>query len=229
MISDGKILCAAGDAPVYLLPGKANRHGLIAGATGTGKTVTMKVLAEGFSDLGVPVFFCDVKGDLTGTCLPGRAEEAILERLKALGIPEESFRFHAYPTRFWDIFGEAGAPVRVTVSGLGPVLLARMLDLTEAQEGCLSVIFRVADEHGLLLLDLKDLRSMVAYVSENRKEFSAGYGLVSTASLNAILRALLTFEEEGGAELLGEPAFDVRDWIRTDPEKEVPRLYQPVI
>ena len=216
MVRDGKILCAVGETPLELLPRMSNRHGVIAGATGTGKTVTMKVLAEGFSEIGVPVFFSDVKGDLTGTCLPGKAGSAIAARLETLGIPEESFHFQGYPVRFWDIFGTDGCPIRVTVSGLGPVLLARMLDLTEVQTGCLSVVFRIADEHGLLLLDLKDLRAMISYVAENRKEFSTEYGLVTTASLNAVQRALLTFEEEGGGELLGEPAFDIRDWIRTD-------------
>ena len=179
----------AGDVTVNL--GMCNRHGLIAGASGTGKTTTMKALAGNFSAAGVPVFFSDVKGDLSGCCVN-------------------------YPVRFWDIFGQKGHPVRVTISGMGPVLLSRLLNLTEVQQGVLNIAFKVADEHGLLLLDLKDLRAMLQYVGENASEFTTMYGNVSSASIGAIQRALLAFEQEGGEGLFGEPMLDIRDWMRTD-------------
>ena len=179
----------AGDVNVTL--GMCNRHGLIAGASGTGKTTTMKALAGNFSANGVPVFFSDVKGDLSGCCVN-------------------------YPVRFWDIFGKKGHPVRVTISGMGPVLLSRLLNLTEVQQGVLNIAFKVADEHGLLLLDLKDLRAMLQYVGENASEFTTMYGNVSSASVGAIQRALLAFEQEGGEGLFGEPMLDIRDWMRTD-------------
>ena len=214
MFSDNKIWIAGSDKPLYLLPSMANRHGLIAGATGTGKTITMKVLAESFSDMGVPVFFSDVKGDLSGMCAPGADSEDMQKRIAKFGI--EGFEYKAYPTRFWDIFGEKGHPVRVTVSGMGPTLLARLLGLTDVQAGVLNIVFKVADEHGLLLLDLKDLRAMLQYVGDNRAEFTTVYGNVSTASIGAIQRALLSFEDEGGANVFGEPALDIRDWMRTD-------------
>ncbi|MBR1457550.1 MAG: DUF853 family protein, partial [Oscillospiraceae bacterium] len=196
MYCERKIWLAQSDRDLYLLPAMANRHGLIAGATGTGKTVTMKVMAESFSEMGVPVFLADVKGDLSGMCRPGEESADLRRRLDGFGIGD--FPFHAYPTRFWDIFGERGHPVRVTVSEMGPTLLGRLLDLTEIQTGVLNVVFRVADDHGLLLLDLKDLRAMLQYVGENRAEFTTLYGNVSTASVGAIQRALLRFEEEGG-------------------------------
>ena len=214
MYTDGKIWLGLSDKKIELLPQMANRHGLIAGATGTGKTITMKVLAESFSAMGVPVFLADVKGDLSGTCLPGADSESMRERLASFGI--EDFRFTGFPTRFWDVFGEMGTPVRITVSDMGPVLLAKLLGLTEIQAGVLNIVFRVADDNGLLLLDLKDLRAMLQYTGENRAEFTTEYGNVSAASVGAIQRALLTFEEEGGEGLFGEPALDIRDWIRTD-------------
>lgn len=215
MLTDQKLWIAqSDDKNLYILPKMANRHGLIAGATGTGKTITMKVMAESFSDLGVPVFFSDVKGDLSGMLCPGTDTENMQRRLSGFGI--EDFTYQSYPTRFWDIFGEAGHPVRITVSDMGPQLLARLLNLTEVQTGVLSIVFRVADEQGLLLLDLKDLRAMLRYVGENRAEFTTAYGNVSTASIGAIQRALLAFEDEGGEIVFGEPALDIRDWIRTD-------------
>ena len=216
MFSDRKIWVGQSDSKenIYLYPSMANRHGLIAGATGTGKTITMKVLAESFSDMGVPVFFSDVKGDLTGMCRPGADTEDMRERIERFGI--EGFEFKSYPTRFWDIFGEVGHPVRVTVSGMGPMLLSRLLNLTEVQSGVLSIVFKVADDNGLLLLDLKDLRAMLQYVGDNRAEFTTMYGNVSTASIGAIQRALLAFESEGGEGLFGEPELDIRDWMRTD-------------
>ena len=214
MYSDGKIwLAQSEDKNLYLLPAMANRHGLIAGATGTGKTITMKVMAESFSDMGVPVFLADVKGDLSGMCQPGIETEDMQRRIQRFGL--EDFRFQGYPTRFWDIFGENGTPVRVTVSEMGPTLLGRLLNLTEIQTGVLNIVFKVADEHGLLLLDLKDLRAMLQFVGENRAEFTTMYGNVSAASVGAIQRALLTFEEEGGELFFGEPELDIRDWMRT--------------
>ena len=212
--ADKKIWMAQSDKNLFLLPEMANRHGLIAGATGTGKTITMKVMAESFSDLGVPVFFADVKGDLSGMCKPGLDTEDMRGRIERFGL--EGFQYKAYPTRFWDIFGEKGHPVRVTVSDMGPTLLARLLGLTEVQAGVLNIVFKVADEHGLLLLDLKDLRAMLQYVGDNRAEFTTMYGNVSAASVGAIQRALLAFEAEDGEELFGEPALDIRDWMRTD-------------
>ena len=214
MLKDGKIFLAQSDRDLFLLPQMANRHGLIAGATGTGKTVTMKVMAESFSEMGVPVFLADIKGDLSGMCVPGLESEDMRARIQRFGL-EESFSFQDYPTRFWDIFGEVGHPVRVTVSEMGPTLLGRLLNLTEIQTGVLNIAFKVADEHGLLLLDLKDLRSMLQFVGDNRAEFTTMYGNVSAASIGAIQRALLAFEEEGGELFFGEPELDIRDWMRT--------------
>lgn len=215
MYRDEKIWLAQSDKNLFLLPQMANRHGLIAGATGTGKTVTMKVMAESFSDMGVPVFLADIKGDLSGMCVPGVDTEDLRGRIERFGL--EGFVYQGYPTRFWDIFGEAGHPVRVTVSEMGPTLLGRLLNLTEIQTGVLNIAFKVADEHGLLLLDLKDLRAMLQFVGENRAEFTTLYGNVSAASVGAIQRALLAFEAEGGEQFFGEPELDIRDWMRTDP------------
>ena len=218
MYRDGKIyLAKTEEKELYLLPGMANRHGLIAGATGTGKTVTMKVMAESFSEMGVPVFLADVKGDLSGMCMPGVDSPNMRERIARFGL-EEDFTYQAFPTRFWDIFGETGHPVRVTVSSMGPTLFARLLGLTEIQTGVLNIVFRVADDHGLLLLDLKDLRAMLQFVGDNRAEFTTMYGNVSAASVGAIQRALLAFEEEGGEQFFGEPELDIRDWMRTGRE-----------
>ena len=214
MFTDNKIWMAQSDKNLYLLPKMANRHGIIAGATGTGKTVTMKVMAESFSDLGVPVFLCDIKGDLSGMCMPGVMSDSLSERIKGFGI--EDFNFKSYPTRFWDIFGEQGHPVRVTVSEMGPTLLGRLFGLTEIQTGVLNIVFRVADDNGLLLLDLKDLRAMLQYVGDNRAEFTTEYGNVSAASIGAIQRALLAFEDEGGDQFFGEPGLDIHDWMRVD-------------
>ena len=214
MFTDNKIWMAQSDKNLYLLPRMANRHGIIAGATGTGKTVTMKVMAESFSDMGVPVFLCDVKGDLSGMCMPGVLSDSLAERIKGFGI--EDFAFKSYPTRFWDIFGDQGHPVRVTVSEMGPTLLGRLFGLTEIQTGVLNIVFRVADDNGLLLLDLKDLRAMLQYVGDNRAEFTTEYGNVSAASIGAIQRALLAFEDEGGDQFFGEPGLDIHDWMRVD-------------
>ncbi len=214
MYSDQKVWIAQSDKNCYILPKMANRHGLIAGATGTGKTITLKVIAESFSDMGVPVFFSDVKGDLSGMCKPGKDTEDMQNRIARFGI--ENFEYKSYPTRFWDIFGEKGHPVRVTISDMGPTLLARLLGLSDVQAGVLNVVFKVADEHDLPILDLKDLRKMLQYVGDNRAEFTTLYGNVSTASIGAIQRALLAFEEEGGEGVFGEPMLDIRDWMRTD-------------
>ena len=214
MYEDRKIRLAQADSPIYLLPSMANRHGLIAGATGTGKTITMKVMAESFSDMGVPVFLADIKGDLSGMCEKGKDSEDMRARIARFRL--DGFEYKSYPTSFWDIFGDEGHPVRVTVSSMGPTLLARLLGLTEIQAGVLNIVFRVADDNGLLLLDLKDLRSMLQYVGDNRAEFTTAYGNVSAASIGAIQRALLAFEDEGGASVFGEPALDIRDWMRTD-------------
>ncbi|MBR7063417.1 MAG: DUF853 family protein [Clostridia bacterium] len=216
MYDDNKIWIASSNKRLYLLPKMANRHGLIAGATGTGKTVTMKVLAESFSELGVPVFFSDVKGDLTGMTVPGRDSADMQRRIERFGI--ENWEYKAFPTRFWDIFGEKGVPVRVTVSDMGPLLLSRLFGLTEVQSGVLNIVFKVADELGLLLLDLKDLRAMVKYVGDNRAEFTTEYGNVSTASIGAIQRALLAFEDQGGNIIFGEPALNIYDWMKCDAE-----------
>ncbi|MBP1587611.1 MAG: DUF853 family protein [Clostridia bacterium] len=212
---EDKAYIALGDRRLFLLPAMANRHGLIAGATGTGKTVTMKVIAESFSDMGVPVFFSDVKGDLSGTALPGVDTEDMRKRIERFGIADD-FKYTGYPVRFWDIFGDEGIPLRVTVSDMGPQLLSRLLNLTDVQAGVLNIVFKAADDQGLLLIDFKDLRAMVQFVGENRKEYTAEYGLVSTASIGAIQRALLEFEDEGAEQLFGEAAFNIMDWIRTD-------------
>lgn len=214
MYKDRKIWIAQSDRPLYMLPQMANRHGLIAGATGTGKTITMKVLAESFSDMGVPVFMADVKGDLSGMCRRGEDSADMRERIARFGL--DGFEYKAYPTRFWDIFDKDGIPVRVTVSDMGPVLLSRLLGLTEVQSGVLNIVFRAADDNELLLIDLKDLRAMVQFVGEHRSEFTTLYGNVSSASVGAIQRALLAFEDEGGDSFFGEPALNIKDWMRTD-------------
>ena len=201
------------DQPVHLLPNLANRHGLIAGATGTGKTVTLQILAEQFSQMGVPVFMADVKGDLSGISQVGGPHPKLEERAKVIGL--ESYPRFACPTLFWDVFGEQGHKLRATVSEMGPLLLARLLDLSEAQEGVLNIAFKIADDEGLLLIDLKDLRAMLGWVAENAKEIQAQYGLVSAASVGAIQRSLLVLEQQGGDSFLGEPALDLRDLMRT--------------
>jgi DNA helicase HerA-like ATPase len=206
-------LARAGDVDLALLAGMANRHGLVAGATGTGKTVTLRVLAEGFSRLGVPVFLADVKGDLSGLARPGAATPPVSERVAKLKV--EGFAYEAAPVVFWDVFGRQGHPVRATVSDMGPLLLARILGLNEVQEGLLQLAFRVADDAGLLLLDLKDLRAIVQHVAERASELRATYGNVSAASVGAIQRALLALESQGGDRLLGEPALDLDDLMQT--------------
>jgi DNA helicase HerA-like ATPase len=204
---------ARADDDIHLLPGVANRHGLIAGATGTGKTVSLRVLAEAFSDGGVPVFLADIKGDLSGLAAVGGDHRKVRERAAQFGLGDDFYR--SYPVTFWDLFGEAGHPVRTTVSEMGPQLLARILGLNETQQGVLNVIFKVADDQGLLLLDLKDLRAMAAFVADHAAEFRTRYGNVSTASIGAIQRGLLVIEEQGGDTFFGEPALDLDDLLQT--------------
>lgn len=211
----GLLIGKAGDMPVELLPAMANRHGLIAGATGTGKTVSLQVLAEAFSSIGVPVFAADVKGDLSGVSQAGGGNARVDERIAALGLGE--WGFHGSPVTFWDVFGEQGHPVRTTVSEVGPLLLGRMLNLNDTQEAVLTVAFRVADENGLLLLDIKDLRSMLTYLGENAREIGLTYGNIAPASIGAIQRSLLALEEQGGDRFFGEPALDLFDFVQTDP------------
>ena len=213
---DGKLLIGVGETPVCLLPRMANRHGLISGATGTGKTITLKVMAESFSALGVPVFLADVKGDLAGCCRTGERTEAIDRRLTTMGLDPESFRYQPFPVRFWDVYGEMGHPVRTTVSEMGAPLLSRLLDLTAVQEGVLTIVFRVADEKGWLLSDLKDLRAMVNYVAEHADEYRSEYGNVSKQSAGAIQRSLLQLEDAGGDLFFGEPDIELSDWFQTD-------------
>ncbi len=209
----GKILIGKGDAFQYLQLPLANRHGLVAGATGTGKTVTLQVLAEGFSNAGAAVFCADVKGDLSGLAMAGEGKAPFLQRAKDIGVTYTPDRF---PVVFWDVFGEQGHPVRATVSEMGPVLLARLLDLNDVQEGVLNIVFRIADEQGLLLLDLKDLRALLAMVLDNASELTKQYGNVAPATVGAIQRQLLVLENQGADKFFGEPALSIEDFIRTD-------------
>jgi DNA helicase HerA-like ATPase len=202
------------DTELALLPALANRHGLITGATGTGKTVTLQVLAERFSEIGVPVFMADVKGDLSGLAAEGSVSPKMQARLDALGITEHTPK--KCPVAFWDVFGEQGHPVRATISDMGPVLLARLLTLNDTQTGVLQLVFRIADDNGLLLLDLKDLRAMLQHVGENARSFSSEYGNVSAASIGAIQRGLLNLGDQGGDVFFGEPMLDIADLMQTD-------------
>ena len=207
-------VCQSGEKPVFMIPRMANRHGLIAGATGTGKTVTLKVLAEAFSDMGVPVFLADIKGDVSGMCLPGQTSDGFQKRLTKLGLKD--FSFSSYPVRFFDVFGKKGHPVRATISEMGPDLISRLLELNDTQSGVMQIVFKIADDHGLLLLDFKDLRSMVQYVGENAAQFRTQYGNVSSQSVGAIQRGLLRLDQQGGSQFFGEPALDIRDWMAQD-------------
>ncbi len=206
-----KVWLATGENKVYLEPSMANRHGLIAGATGTGKTVTLKVLAESFSDMGVPVFVADIKGDLSGMCTAGEENKHIRRSIDTMGITD--FNYTSYPVQFWDVYGKQGLPVRTTISEMGPELLARLLGLNEIQSGILRNVFRIADDKQMLLIDLKDLRAMLQYVGDNAKEYKLTYGNISAQSIGAIQRALLTLEDEGGEMFFGEPSLDLSDWI----------------
>lgn len=209
-----QLLIAKGKNDIAVLPSMANRHGLIAGATGTGKTVTLRVLAEQFSRIGVPVFMADVKGDLSGIAKPGGDKPDFAARAKQLGV--SNFTFEGFPTVFWDVFGKQGHPVRSTVSEMGPLLLSRVLNLNDIQTGVLTLIFKIADDNGLLLLDLKDIRAMTRFVGDNADQFKTGYGNISTASIGAIQRGLLAIEEQGGDAFFGEPALNLEDLMQTD-------------
>lgn len=213
-MADNGILIGASDHPELLLLNRANRHGLVAGATGTGKTVTLQILAQGLSDAGVPVFAADVKGDLSGIAAVGAPNEKMLARAQSMNL---TLTPSAAPTVFWDLFGEAGHPIRATVSEMGPLLISRMLELNDVQEGVLMVVFKAADEEGLLLLDLKDLQAALTYASDNAKELSARYGNISPTTIATIQRNLLVLETEGGANIFGEPALQLADIMRTDP------------
>src|SRR5690606_12937292 len=242
MEQNGKIFVGKSSKPEYLDLKLANRHGLITGATGTGKTVTLQILAEGFSDAGVPVCAADIKGDLSGIAAKGEPKDFILKRVEEVGL--EGYENKPYPTIFWDVFGEKGHPVRATVEDMGPLLLSRMLELNEVQEGVLNIAFRVAADEvaaghkQFLLLDLKDLRSVLNYVAENAKEISTKYGNVAATSVGAIQRRLLVLEEQGANQFFGEPELEITDFLRTtndgrgyinllaaDKLMEKPRLY----
>ncbi|MBG9386852.1 helicase HerA-like domain-containing protein [Caenimonas aquaedulcis] len=211
---DPILLAKNAQTECFLLPGLANRHGLITGATGTGKTVTLQTLAENFSKLGVPVFMADVKGDLTGISQAGKIEGKLADIIKERGLPSpEPF---AAPTTLWDVFGEQGHPVRATVSDMGPLLLGRMLGLNETQSGVLNIVFKIADDNGLLLLDLKDLRAMLQHVGDNASEFTTRYGNISAASVGIIQRGLLQIETQGGEKFFGEPMLNIQDFLQTD-------------
>ena len=208
------LLVAKSTHELLLLPGLANRHGLIAGATGTGKTVTLQRIAEGFSKIGVPVFMADVKGDLAGLSQKGEPKPKIAERIKQLDITD--FSYEACTVVFWDVYGAQGHPVRATISEMGSLLLARLLNLNDTQQGVLTLVFKVADDNGLLLLDLKDLRAMLQFVGENAKKFTTQYGNISAASIGAIQRALLEVEQQGGDRFFAEPALNIQDLMQTD-------------
>lgn len=206
---------------IFILPEMLNRHGLITGATGTGKTVSLQTLAESFSELGVPVFMADVKGDLSGIAKEGKPDGKVGERVGELDLASKGWKAQAFPVCFWDVFGKSGHPLRATISDLGPLLLARLLNLNDVQAGVLQIIFKIADDNGLLLLDLKDLVSMTQYVGEEREQFRVKYGQISPASIGAIQRALLRLQEEGGEHFFGEPALDIMDLMQTDDGKGV--------
>ena len=213
MSEEQGIFVGKGTKPMYLQPKLANRHGLIAGATGTGKTVSLQILAEGFSRLGVPVFMADVKGDLSGISQPGNEHPKLKERADKIGL--DDYTLESFPVVFWDLFGKKGHRVRTTVSEMGPLLLARLLGLNEVQEGVLYAVFKIADDQGLLLLDLKDLRALLAFAGENAKQLKLEYGNIASASVGAIQRRLLVLEQEGAEEFMGEPALDLFDFMRT--------------
>ena len=217
MLQSGKVYLGTSKKPEYLNLPLANRHGLVTGATGNGKTVTLQVMAQGFSDAGVPVFAPDIKGDLSGISRPGEPKDFLVKRAEDIGFKDE-YAFAAAPTVFWDLFGEKGHPIRTTVSEVGPLLLARLMDLNDTQEGILTIAFRVADDEGLLLLDLKDLQALLTFIAEHAKEISRRYGNVTTASVGAIQRQLLMLEDQGGDSFFGEPALSIADLMRTTPD-----------
>lgn len=217
MFAEDKILIGCNEnTEVSLLPKLANRHGLIAGATGTGKTITLKTLAESFSDMGVPVFLADMKGDISGLAKLGSETDKIKTNVDKYGLAAKGFKYQAYPVEFWDLFGQKGLPVRVTMSEMGPTLLSKILNLSEAQEGVLNIVFKVADEKSLLIIDLKDLKAMINHVVENKAEYEGEYGAIAEKSANTILRSLITLEDQGGNGFFGEPALDLNDFMKVD-------------
>ena len=218
-MAEPMLIAQNANAQCHLLPGLANRHGLITGATGTGKTVTLQTLAEQFSNIGVPVFMADVKGDLTGISQQGHLPEKIVKVLADRGLtPTPS---QSCPTTLWDVFGEQGHPVRATISDMGPLLIARMLDLNDTQAGVLNLVFKIADDNGLLLLDMKDLRAMLQHVGDNAKQFTTEYGNISAASIGAIQRGMMQIEQQGGDKFFGEPMLDINDFMQTERGKGV--------
>lgn len=217
MSTENKFVCIGqGETRQQIHLNRANRHGLVAGATGTGKTVTLQILAEGFSQAGVPVFAADVKGDLSGICQAGKEKPKLISRAEETG--PDGYTFKGYPTIFWDLFGKKGHPIRTTISEMGPLMLSRLLELNDTQEGVLNIAFTLADDEGMLLLDLKDLRAMLTFIGENSKEISIKYGNVSTASIGAIQRRLLQLEQQGAKNFFGEPALKLEDFMRCDDE-----------
>ncbi len=220
MLKDGKIWIANNEKGenIGIVPKMANRHGLVAGATGTGKTVTLKVLAESFSDMGVPVFMADVKGDISGIADPGQPTEDMQKRIEKFGLADAGFGFRGYPVNIWDIFGQTGIQLRTTISEMGPVLLSRILGLNDLQSDILNVIFKIADDNQLLLIDTKDLKAMLAYVDDHSEDFQADYGKISSASIGVITRAIVSLESAGGDVFFGEPDLEVTDWLTVNPE-----------
>ena len=219
MYAENNILVGANEnTEVYLLSKLANRHGLIAGATGTGKTVTLKTLAEAFSDMGVPVFLADMKGDVSGLAKVGEPNAKVTERMDKYNLADKGFIFKSYPVEFWDLYGEKGLPIRVTISEMGPQLLSKILNLSEAQEGVLNIVFRVADDENLLLIDLKDLKSMINHVSDNAELYESQYGAVAKKSATTLLRSILTLEDQGGDLFFGEPALELSDFMQCNDE-----------
>ena len=215
MLKEGRILIGkSGEKELCILPQMANRHGLITGATGSGKTITLKVIAESFSEMGVPVFLSDIKGDLAGTCLPGTASEKLNSRLQGLGISD--FKYKGFPVVFWDVFGKDGHPVRATIQDIDPVILSRMLGLSEVQEGVLALALRIARDNNMPVIDLKDLRTLLNYVGEKRQEYTISYGNMSAQSIGSIQRSVIQLEDQGGNKFFGEPALDINDFLQVD-------------
>ena len=198
---------------ISLLPQYANRHGLICGATGTGKTITLKVLAETFSEMGVPVFIADIKGDVSGIMKPGADSADMQERIKKLKLNEAGFQYSGCPVTFWDIYGTKGIQLRTTISEMGPILLSRILDLNDLQSDILSVVFKIADDNQLLLIDTKDLKAMLNYVEQNTDQFQADYGKISSASIGVIIRSIVALESQGGDIFFGDPALNISEWL----------------
>lgn len=217
MLKDGNVLIGkSGEKELCILPKMANRHGLITGATGSGKTITLKVIAESFSELGVPVFLSDIKGDIAGTCLPGTASEKLSQRLSNIGISPNEFKYKGFPVVFWDVFGKDGHPIRARIQDIDPVILSRMLGLSEVQEGVLSLALRIARDKNMEVIDLKDLRVLLNFVGENRKEYTISYGNMTAQSIGGIQRSVLQLEDQGGDKFFGEPAFDINDFLQVD-------------